>query len=130
MLNAALEAAMTTVPRLLMADWMTMFETANTALWMPAGRPMLRMRFKLAPSMRRCLGSMRMHFSVRSRRRKSRRALMAFDTTVAMATPLTVMPSTATKKRFSSTFRMPETASAASGTFVSPTLRKIAASKL
>ena len=32
MLKAALEAAMTTVPKLLMADWMTMLEMENTAL--------------------------------------------------------------------------------------------------
>lgn len=42
MLNAALEAAMTTVPRLLMAAWMMMLATANTALCTPAGSPMRR----------------------------------------------------------------------------------------
>ena len=31
MLNAALEAAMTMVPRLLMADWMMMFDTEKIA---------------------------------------------------------------------------------------------------
>ena len=36
----ALDAAMTVVPRLLMADWITMFASEKTALWMPAGRPM------------------------------------------------------------------------------------------
>ena len=56
--------------------------------------------------------------------------LSALEMTVAMATPLTVMPSTATKNRFSTTFTTPETASASSGIFVSPTLRKMAASKL
>ena len=40
-LKAALDAAMTTVPRLLMADWMTILDRANTALWMPAGRPIM-----------------------------------------------------------------------------------------
>ena len=38
-LKAALEAAMTIIPRRLMADWITMLAAANTALWMPqAGR--------------------------------------------------------------------------------------------
>ena len=40
MFSAALEAAMMMVPKLLMADWMTMLEMAKTALWMPAGKPM------------------------------------------------------------------------------------------
>ena len=31
-----------------MADWMTMLANENTALCTPAGRPMLKMRFKLA----------------------------------------------------------------------------------
>lgn len=65
MLNAALDAAITTVPRLLMADWMTMLATENTALCTPAGRPMLRMRFKLVPSMRSSFHSTRTHLSVR-----------------------------------------------------------------
>ena len=56
-LNAALDAAITTVPRLLMADWMTMLETENTALCTPAGRPICKMRFKIAPSMRSSFGS-------------------------------------------------------------------------
>lgn len=43
---AALDAAMTSVPKLLMADWMMMLATAKTALWMPAGRPILTMRLR------------------------------------------------------------------------------------
>ena len=39
MLNAALDAAITTVPRLLIAVWITMLATAKTALWIPAGSP-------------------------------------------------------------------------------------------
>ena len=56
-MNAALEAAMTTVPRLLIADWMMMFASENTPLWMPAGRPMRRMRFRIPRSMRSRCGS-------------------------------------------------------------------------
>lgn len=67
---------------------------------------------------------------LRQRRRKRRAALTALEITVAMATPFTVIPSTATKKRFSATFRIPEVARAMRGIRVSPTLRKTAASKL
>ena len=48
-----------------MADWMTMLATENTALCTPAGRPMLKMRFRLVPSMRSSLHSTRTHLSVR-----------------------------------------------------------------
>ena len=58
------------------------------------------------------------------------RELTALEITVAIATPFTVMCSTITKNKFKITFRMPEAASAISGIFVSPTLRKMAASKL
>ena len=51
-----------------MADWMTMLANENTALCTPAGRPMLKMRFKLAPSMRSAFRSTRTHLSVRVRR--------------------------------------------------------------
>ena len=57
MLNAALEAAITTVPRLLIAPWMMMFAMENTALCSPAGRPMRKMRFMLSPSRCSCFGS-------------------------------------------------------------------------
>ena len=40
--DAALDAAMTAVPRLLMAAWMMMLATATTALCTPAGSPMRR----------------------------------------------------------------------------------------
>ena len=56
--------------------------------------------------------------------------LTALETTVAIATPLTVMCKTATKNRFSSTFRIPDIVNMTSGVFVSPVLLKIAASKL
>ena len=57
-------------------------------------------------------------------------ALTALALTVAMATPSTVIFSANTKNRFSNTFSTPEKARASRGVFVSPTLRKIAASKL
>ncbi len=41
MLKAALEAAITTVPRLLIEACITIFAIANTALCIPAGRPIL-----------------------------------------------------------------------------------------
>ena len=63
-------------------------------------------------------------------RHMSKTELARFEITVAMATPFTVMSSTATKNRFSTTFKTPDAASTISGVFVSPTLRKIAASKL
>lgn len=56
--------------------------------------------------------------------------LTALEITVAVATPLTVILRTITKKRLRITLRTPDTASAISGTFVSPMLLKIAASKL
>ena len=130
MLKAALEAAMTTVPRLLMAAWTTMLDRANTALCTPAGSPMRRMRSSIFPSIRSCRGSSRMTLSVRRSRRQRSAALTALEITVAMATPLTVMCSTATKKRLRATLSTPVVASAARGIRVSPTLRKMAASKL
>lgn len=51
-LNAALEAAIMTVPRLFIADCTTMFETANTALCIPAGSPICRICFRIDASMR------------------------------------------------------------------------------
>ena len=64
-LKAALDAAMTTVPGLLMADWMTILEMANTALWMPAGRPIRKMRRRIVRSIRSCFGSRWMSMAVR-----------------------------------------------------------------
>ena len=52
------------------------------------------------------------------------------EITVASATPSTVISNTATKNRFNTTFNTPEAVNAISGVLVSPTLRKIAASKL
>ena len=109
---------------------MTMFETENTALWMPAGRPMRRMRPSVGQSMPSAFGSRWMTCVLRRRRMYSSTELTVLEMTVAMATPLTFMCSTATKNRLSRTFRTPELASAINGIFVSPTLRKIAASKL
>ena len=129
MLKAALEAAMTTVPRLLMADWMMMFDSEKMAVWMPAGRPMLMILLNAVRSMRSSRSSTRTR-SPCSRRRSSSTELTAFESTVAMATPLTFILSTMTKNRLRITFRIPETVSAASGIFVSPMLRKMAASKL
>ncbi len=79
--------------------------------------------------MRSFFGSRRMTLSVLSRNTHKIAALTAFDSTVAIATPSTLMWSAATK-RFRITFRTPEAVSAISGIFVSPTLRKTAASKL
>ena len=42
--NAALDAAMTIVPKLLIADWITILATANTAPWIPAGIPIRKIR--------------------------------------------------------------------------------------
>ena len=50
--------------------------------------------------------------------------------TVAMATPATPQPSTGTNSRSSATFRTVENMRALSGMLVTPTLRKIAASRL
>lgn len=52
MFHAALDAAMTVVPRLLMADCMTMFDIEKTALCTPAGRPIRRMCRRLLMFMR------------------------------------------------------------------------------
>ena len=73
---AALEAAMTSVPKLLMADWMMMFATAKTALWMPAGRPILTIRLRATGSIARSRGVTRTTESVLSRRIKSVTALV------------------------------------------------------
>lgn len=58
------------------------------------------------------------------------RELVRLETTVAIATPFTLILKTMTKSRFRSTFRTPAKASDCRETFVSPVLRKIAASKL
>ena len=65
---AALEAAMTSVPRLLMADWMMMFAMAKTALCTPAGRPIFTMPASAARSSLRSLGFTRTAVSVLSKR--------------------------------------------------------------
>ena len=91
---------------------------------------MRRICLRHSPSMRSFFGSRRMTLSVLSRNPHKIAALTAFDSTVAIATPSTLMWSTAAKKRFRITFRTPEAVSAISGIFVSPTLRKTAASKL
>lgn len=80
--------------------------------------------------MRSAFGSTRMSRGEIISRRSRMMALNTLASTVAVATPSTVMWSTATKNRFISTFRIPETTRAWRGTFVSPTLRKMAASKL
>ena len=72
---AALDAAMTSVPKLLMADWMMMLATAKTALWMPAGRPILTMRLRATGSKPKSRGVTRTTESVLSRRIKSVAAL-------------------------------------------------------
>ena len=80
--------------------------------------------------MRSAVHSRWMALSLRRSRTNSSTELMALESTVAVATPFTVMCSTMTKNRFSSTFSTPEKASVCKGTRVSPTLRKMAASKL
>ena len=129
-MNAALDAAITTVPRLFIADWMTIFDTAKTALWIPAGSPIFIIILKLFRLNLIFFGSTFIYLSDFTRRIKSIIELTAFEITVAVATPLTVILRTITKKRLRITLRTPDTASAISGTFVSPMLLKIAASKL
>ena len=107
-----------------------MFDTENTALCSPAGRPICKILRRLAGSMRSAWMSTRMALSLATSRRNSSTELTALEMTVAVATPFTVIFSTMTKKRFSITFKMPEKASACSGMRVSPMLRKMAASKL
>ena len=63
-MNAALDAAITTVPRLLMAACTMMLAKANTALWMPAGRPIWTILAKLARSKCRAWALTRMVISV------------------------------------------------------------------
>ena len=82
---------MMTVPRLLIADWMIIFATENTALCIPAGTPIRRIRFILSMSMRSSFGSTWIAFSVRRRQRYRIAALTALEITVAMATPSTVL---------------------------------------
>ena len=130
MLNAALDAAITTVPRLLIADCMTIFAMANTALWIPAGSPIRIMSRNVFPSNLSSCRLTRMTLSVRTSFMKRITELTAFATTVAMATPFTVILSTMTKNRLRSTFSTPDMASATRGIFVSPMLLNIAASKL
>lgn len=71
-----------------------------------------------------------MNFFVRLRLRYRIAEIIAFEVTVAIATPSTVICKTATKNKFNITFITPEDANASNGIFVSPTLRNIAASKL
>ena len=72
----ALDAAMTVVPRLLMADWITMLASENTALCMPAGRPMWMMDAADGPSQRSLEGVTRMGASILSSRTSSTSALV------------------------------------------------------
>ena len=129
-LNAAEDAAIVTLPRLFIADWTTMFESENTAPCMPAGTPILSMRQSIFQSMRRFLNSTWIKSSLLKSLRRRTTELTTFASTVAIATPSTVLLRTMTKNRLSITFRTPESASAISGVFVSPALRNMAASKL
>ena len=56
---------MTSVPRPLMQAWITMLASENTALWMPAGRPMRMTRLSTGPSRRSSRGLRRMGESMR-----------------------------------------------------------------
>ena len=107
-----------------------MFAKENTAPCKPAGMPMRIIRRNTERCMRSFFGSTLIILSLRISFRRSIAELKRFEMTVAVATPLTVIFSTITKKRFSATFSSPEKNSAISGERVSPTLRNIAASKL
>lgn len=63
-MKAALDAAITRVPRLLIADWITRLAILNTALWIPAGSPIRRIFRRQALSMDSLCKSRCTHFSV------------------------------------------------------------------
>ena len=129
-MKAALDAAITRVPRLLIADWITRLAILNTALWIPAGSPIRRIFRRQALSMDSLCKSRCTHFSVFVSLIKRMEELTILAITVAVATPFTFIQRTITKKRFKSTFNTPPQNRARRGVLVSPVLRKIAASKL
>ena len=130
MLKPAEEAAMTSAPRLLMADWIRMLDKENIMLWTPEGTPIRSISFKTLPSIRSSPQRTDTSPSSRSRETSSIPAPIRLEVTVAMATPATSRCTTMTRNRFRSTLAMPETIRHSSGVRVSPLLRKMADSKL
>ena len=129
-MNAALDAAMTTVPRLLIEACITIFANANTPLCSPAGSPILIILLIVPVSIRSLFGSSLIYSSSFRSLQKRIIELIAFDMTVAIATPSTDSLRTITKNRFRITFIIPDSKRAISGALVLPMLLNIAASKL
>ena len=130
MFTAAAEAAITVAPRLLIPDWMHRFEMEKTIPWIPDGTPIFRIRTNSLRSNRMSFRSIRRSSGLRSKRMKRIAALIRLETTVAIATPSTVIPATQTRNRFSPTLMTPAMIRTIMGVRVSPRLRKIAASTL
>ena len=130
MLNAAEDAAITSVPRLLIADWIMMFADENTIACMAAGIPILRILPRIDLLTRSFLTSNLAAVSVCLKKCSKMMLLKRFEITVAAATPSTVRPRIITKNIFRSTLTMPEIMSATKGILVLPNPLKTAASKL
>ena len=129
-MRAADEPATAVVPNELSVDWMHTLEKVKTVLCRPAGRPMASIRPSSARSIRSARQDRRISLFSRQSIHTTTTQLTTLDKTVAIATPSTSMPHTATRKMLSPAFRTPDTVRQMSGRFVSPTLRKIAAPKL
>ena len=122
MLKAADDAAITSAPRLFIADWMMMFAIENILPWIPAGSPILSI---LKSSRVSILSSEIVILKSSSRfvSRTNRIALLrALEITVARATPATDMLNTRTNSRFSPTLTTPDRTRHTRGVFVSPLL--------
>lgn len=129
-LKAAAEAAITSVPRLLMADWMTMLERLKTAPWTPAGMPTERIFFSIDQSKAASFRDRWTEREVWDRRARSMKLLRRVEHTVEAAAPSASMPMPRTKNRLEATFTMPEKKRHRKGVLVSPWLLKMAEVKL
>lgn len=129
-MKAALDAAITRVPRLLIADWITRLAILNTALWIPAGSPIRRIFRRQALSMDSLCKSRCTHFSVFVSLIKKNGGADNIGDHCGCGNSVHIHSKDDYKKRFKSTFNTPPQNRARRGVLVSPVLRKIAASKL
>ena len=129
-MNAAEDAAATSVPRLLIADWMMMFADEKTQDWRLAGIPILRIFFNVGQSILSFFSSNFADVLVFLKQNRRIMLLNMFEMTVAAATPSTVLCRNSTKNMFIPTLTRPEITSAIKGILVLPIPLNIAASKL
>ena len=116
--------------RPMIEDWMSMFESENSAPCTAAGRPSRRMSRSSSRWKRSRLNDRRHQLCSLVRRMASSTADAALEMLVAAATPSTDMSNASTNSRFSPTLSRPVNVRMYSGVRVSPLARRMAIMKL